>query len=350
MTKTKIIFKTLVLTSVAVVIGASIYTYLFIQSDRNDSLGEQSKPVPESLVHATIDASISHIENKMPDSKAALPDALIAFKSQYIKSLEHPSGQIRVVEKLIQYLKSKYGENWNQYLHAYLIKIFPQQADKLLDLSQSMAAYQAWLRTQQDSLKILSPDTRRAMIWEQRVALFGEKRANAIWQAELRNQKINDVLKEIETHDAQSFNEQYASYIQSVNDIYQHSTSAYIDHHRQELMDRFLTVDRVQANLKSLEQSDRLKTLAEFREALGMDEAAIERWTQLDKLRDERRAIGDQYMKAVENLTKQSSEEEHKEMIFKLQNQYFGLEADSIRSEEAQGYFRFATEQVYGQN
>jgi len=116
------------------------------------------------------------------------------------------------------------------------------------------------------------------------------------------------------------------------------------------VLDRFVGLNSVQADLAAMTPSQRTEALREVRVQSGMDEDALERWDALDAQRDERAAMGTNYMRERAALESQYSGEALSQKIAELRVRTFGAEAESVANEEAGGYFRFETARTFGVN
>jgi hypothetical protein len=106
----------------------------------------------------------------------------------------------------------------------------------------------------------------------------------------------------------------------------------------------------VQQDLAALAPAERSAALRDVRKGLGLDEAALGRWDTLDRERDRRWAVGQEYMAARAALVKQHAGEALEAQLQELRARYFGTEAATIADEEASGFFRFAGPRKYGLN
>ncbi len=97
-----------------------------------------------------------------------------------------------------------------------------------------------------------------------------------------------------------------------------------------------------------MDSENRYKTLKQIRLNLGIEPDAVKRLEDLDKERDIRWEIGQQYNIEREKLLKQGASEEE---IQKLRLKFFSPEmSEIIQQEEQSGFFRFKEKRVYGIN
>ena len=123
-----------------------------------------------------------------------------------------------------------------------------------------------------------------------------------------------------------------------------------IDVRQQELMDRFLDLGSVQKDLDALTAEQREAQLRSIRKDMGLDDAALTRWKELDGQRDARWAMGEQYMTERQRLTLSYSGAELEGRLQQLRARYFPDEAQTIADEEASGFYRFSQPRQWGRN
>lgn len=268
----------------------------------------------------------------------------------YGGKLEHPKSQIRMLEELMRYLAQIDPEHWRENMLALLQAWFPEQQDALTQRMTALLAYQAFMERERYSLRAMSPDERRDFIWAKRQELFGDE-AEIIWQAELQNRALAQSLKSIDSASDSPAGKAQA-YHEAIRQTYGEQASRVLENRRQELTDRFLTLPSVQASLHEQSAPKRYETLRVIRAELGMKETALNRWSELDRTRDERWSKGDRYQAKREAIIARYEDgPERQETLEQAAVDIFGRDmAEVILSEEAAGYYRFEGERVYGQN
>jgi hypothetical protein len=115
-------------------------------------------------------------------------------------------------------------------------------------------------------------------------------------------------------------------------------------------MNRFLSLESVQAELDGMSPEARAQSLREVRKGMGLDDAALARWDALDKERDARWEAGAKYMLEREALSQKYAGDELARRLAALRARYFGDEAEVIAAEEESGLYRFARPRRWGQN
>lgn len=263
---------------------------------------------------------------------------------------KHPKSQVRLLEELMRYLAEIDPEHWRENMLALLQAWFPDQHEALAQRMTSLLAYQAFMEQERYALRAMSPGERRDFIWAKRQELFGDD-AEIIWQAELQNRALAQSLQSIDSKSDAPVSKAQA-YLNAIEQTFGEQAGRVLENRRQELTDRFLTLSSVQETLHQQSAPERYDTLRAIRSELGMEETALNRWSELDRTRDERWSQGDRYQAKREAIMANYEEgPERQETLKQAAVEIFGEDmAEVIRSEEAAGYFRFESERVYGQN
>ena len=141
------------------------------------------------------------------------------------------------------------------------------------------------------------------------------------------------------------------NYVQTLVNVYGEQAKNPEKSHPVQVMGNFLQLKSVQDQLHSLTPEQQKQELTHLRSAIGLDQAALTRWDELDAKRAERATAGTNYMKERANLAKQYQGENLELQIQNLQNRVFGdEEAVFIRNEEKAGNFRYKERQIIGVN
>jgi hypothetical protein len=287
-------------------------------------------------------------------ASAPLPSELgelVAYlRARFGKHLANRYVQIQMLEKLMRHFQAKNPAGWQAELLAALRAAFPERADELAANLERRLAYEDWLAQHKDRLAGLGERERRDALWEARKRLFGEDAAEEIWASERKNQAVSDALAEIDARPDATVSDRLAQFRDSLLDVHQEHTDAFLQNRRQEAVNRFLALDSVQRELASLPPAERATALREVRKGLGLDDAALGRWDSLDQERDRRWEAGRAYMTERAELAKQHAGEALEARLAELRARYFGAEAATIADEEAAGFFRFDRPRRYGFN
>ncbi len=267
------------------------------------------------------------------------------LRERFATRIHHAHARVKALEKLVSYLMANFPDSWRDLLASYLQDIFPEHAEQMLALYANMEAYNQWVEAERQNMLQLSPQERRQLMWDMRYSFFGEA-ANEIWSEALKNEQI---ARSLENMDAQQgFDANTAQFIASIGHAYGERANKVMGNRRQELADRFISTPVIQQQLKAMPDDKRYAALADFRRQLGMDEAAIARWTVLDQQRDQRWEKGHRYMERRAELAETLTGDALDTAVAALQDELFGAEAEILRNEEASGYFRFLREQIIG--
>ncbi|WP_049781174.1 hypothetical protein [Hahella chejuensis] len=318
----------------------------------SDAATLQAPAAPSPAMTATLPQSTPSVQATKPSQDALTQrnleeEELIGYLQRTFGTyIQHPKVQVQVLEKLMRFVQSRYPENWREQLAILVSAAFPELQDRLMQTFAALETYTEWMNSERYALMSLSDAEKRTRLWQKREALFGEQ-AYEIWKDQWQAEQFQDRLANLELSSA-PVEEKITQYKQQILASFPDKAERLIANKKQELTDRFLSLPSVQEQLRDMPPAQRYAQLRHLRKELGMDEAALTRWEDLDKTRDERRANGDAYMAQRQALT--GGDAQNAASIQALQRKYFGNEADIIAAEEASGYFRFENSQQYGIN
>lgn len=274
---------------------------------------------------------------------------ILQLRKKYGGMLEGIPLRLEVITNLRDLLRKLYPDDWQARLLRILAAAFPDLARDLVDLFARLLRYEEWLEKILPQQQFDSQAARQQAVWGKRVELFGDA-AYAIWAYERREEKLRVTLQELSTS-AAPFAEKTKTYISALRETYGDSVIGPNAPHRTQNMARFLELPGIQQDLKSVPVAERKARLREFRAAMGLDEAALQRWDDLDSERDAVRATGDTYMAERAKLDALAPGPERDAQVRALQDRLFGpAEAVFLRNEEASGFYRFKTPQTLGVN
>ncbi len=283
--------------------------------------------------------------------EARRPEDFIAYlRTRYGARIHDPHAQMRMLESLMRHFQQLNPSGWEADLLAALKQAFPERYEELAARLRQRLDYEKWMKEHRDELQGKSEAERRAALWEERNRLFGKDVAEKIWAGELRNQAVASALATIDALPDATVSDRMAKYKQSLEQTYGKDTQAYLQAHRQELMNHFLDLGSVQKELGALPPDKRSESLRSIRKDMGLDDEALKRWDELDKVRDTRWEVGSQYMSEREALAQQYSGTELETRLMELRARYFSDEAEMIAQEEESGFFRFTRPRQWGRN
>ena len=270
------------------------------------------------------------------------------LRAKYEKVLAIPGQRLRFVTELLRFMESEAGGFDEELARAFLTDLFPGQVDGLLDTLKGFVAYRDWMESERELLATLGAEERSQRIWDKRRELFGAD-AEQIWIAEVRSAQVLERMTVIDQQPG-TVATKAALYADALRETYGEQSARMMENHRQELTDRFVALPSVQAQLASLPVLERRQAMRDMRSTLGMDEAALERWDELDQTRDGRWEAGQAYQAAREALPATLPADEREKAMQELRRQYLGDEADTVAGEEQAGYYRFKEPRVFGIN
>jgi len=290
-----------------------------------------------------------------PESEARpvgnTPGDMVSYlRSRYGARISDPHTQMRMLEELMRYFQRLNPTGWEADLLALVKRTFPELYDELALRLRQRVDYERWMKEHQAELQEKPAAERRAAVWEERHKLFGKDVAEKIWAGELRNQAVADALASIDALPDASLGDRMSKYKESLAKTYGKDTEAYVKAHQHEMLNHFLDLGSVQKQLSALPPAERSENLRTIRKEMGLDDEALQRWDELDKVRDTRWEVGSQYMSEREALAQQYSGAELEQKLQPLRARYFPDEADTIAEEEQSGFYRFTRPRQWGRN
>ncbi|MCE9499452.1 MAG: hypothetical protein K8R21_02970 [Leptospira sp.] len=269
----------------------------------------------------------------------------LILRRKYGSKIENAGVQISMLEKLMRDLKAKFGDRWIEVLQEILGMAFPGLETKLFRMSESLYKYEKYVEKNRNRLTGMSDADRQKEIWKVRRELFGDS-AEEMWAAEKKQSAVNEVLKQIQDNKSVPVKEKITQYSTGLKEIYGKEFSSQLENKRQTFMESFLRV--VQDDLSSMSPTERKETLNEVRKGMGMDSFALKRWEALDSVRDERWDNGEKYKAERLDIISKFSGNEQERKLDDIRKKYYGAEAESVKNEEASGYFRYEQKRQYG--
>lgn len=321
--------------------GVALAAWLFVSWDTRESPQSLAAAAPSTLALGPLPA-------RMPLPVVAPPvelsDADHAFlrglRSKFAPHLAQPHARIKAIEQIIAYLQQHYPDDWQTRVRTFLAALAPELVDALVAHFEGLTRLNAWLSAHREELLRLPPEERRAALWAARREAFGAD-AEAIYAGEARAGQLADTLKAIDVAQGLTTDEKLARYLDTVNQAWGEQAGAFLEARRTELMNSFLEMPSVQEDLRSQRPEERRDTLRRIRADMGMDEAALARWDALDQQRDEAWALSQRYERERAAILARYEGAEQTQRLAALQDELFGAEAQTIREEEAAGFFRY---------
>jgi hypothetical protein len=280
-----------------------------------------------------------------PISKDA--EAVDYLREQFGATITNKRTQIKALEKLIAYLMKQYPDDWQQRLQGLLAQAFPDLADQLYAQFQNMTAYNDWLAANRDELAAMSSAERRDALRDARFRHFGPDAAE-IWEETFRHEQIYDAMDAINQSPDATVDQKLETYVDSINQAYGEKAPQFIENRATELMTGFLGLPSVQDDLHDMSADARARQLETVRAKMGLDDAARQRWRELDSERNTAWETGEEYMEQRQQIVDSFDGAEETRRLAELRGRMFGDEAQTIQHEEDSGFFRFGHRRIYG--
>lgn len=272
------------------------------------------------------------------------------LQAEYGANIDHPSVQMRMIEALMGYFQERDPTGWREALLAVVRAAFPEFYDEIAALLDHRLEYEKWMDANRARLAVMDSEARREALRQVREETFGQAVADELWASELKQRAVGDALAALDAQDGASATDKLAMYRKSLEEVYGEGVDSYLERHRHHAMTRFFDLSSVQQELSAMEPEQRRQTMRELRKGMGLDEESLKRWDDLDQTRDQRWDAGARYMAERAALAATYSGDELEARVHELRVRYFGSEADTIRTEEQSGFFRFDRERRWGRD
>ncbi|GBF50582.1 hypothetical protein LPTSP4_21080 [Leptospira ryugenii] len=271
------------------------------------------------------------------------------LQEKYGKNIDNPRVQFALLEELMKELPKLYPDRWVEKLNEILQLAFPEKAMELFRLSEKMYSYNVFREKNMIRLGMMSEADRRKEVWKERYRLFGEK-ADEIWAIEKKMQNVSDALQRIQESPPGNIDAKLSSFKSTLKENFGKELPQVLAKRQQTLTEGF--VQSVQKDLKIMSFAERKSTLRDIREAMGMDQAALNRWDALEDEREQKWKNLETYRNLRSKLLggKTTLSPEKEKELEGLRTKLFGEEAEIIRNEEASGYYRTLEERTFGIN
>jgi hypothetical protein len=293
---------------------------------------------------------------RVTDAVTALPLTLTSQDHDFLKGLRerfagamgNKHAQIKAIEQVVAFLMQQYPDDWRGRVLAFLRAAFPELAEALFAKFERLMDFNAWLAEHRAELNALPAAERRVRLWQARRDAFGAD-ADQIWAAQARSEDVRDALVALDGRDELSTEQKLDAYLNAINDTYGADAPRLLVDRQTEVMNSFLALGSVQDSLRAQPAAERNATLRRVRTAVGMDDAALTRWDELDRSRDQVWAAGQRYMSDRAGILSVVALGRQAQQLQQLRVQMFGSEeAAIIQSEEEAGFYRFGGERRIG--
>ncbi len=333
---------------IALIVGA----YLFFTRDSDAIKQLKRLEAHPRSVRAYEESAVEKIRYELTESgnkrivgELTFEQKLALIREKWGKHIQRPYIQIKMLEDLINLCQKEQPNDWVACVNELAAAAFPQLAGKLFNQLSSLVKYNDWLTRNKERLDKMTRQDRQKLLAEMRNGLFGEENAKDIWAAEAKAESIRTALDQLKEAKGKDINAKLGYFKDVLRENYGDQAKAYIERHQQELTNAI--VDSVQADLRGMSPTQQRYALRSIRSEMGMDNAALERWDNLDHEREQRWNAGKAYNSERDQILK-SGQSNSAEQIAELRKKYFGAEADSIAVEEAEGHYRYQGTQRIG--
>lgn len=336
-----------------VAVVAALAVAAWLSSGGNLVPSAVDAPPSAAVEETAVDgASAAAAQRKGPEGRVANAafdeeDAVRRLQDMFGGRMDDKRVQVKALEQVVAWLMKTYPDDWRDRLYAFLQKAFPGMADQLFARFQQMETWNEWWKANRARLAELSPAERRAEMWDQRLRAFGDDAVDIFAEA-LRNERILDALDEIGRSPDTDVAGKLDTYVDAIHEAYGDEAADLLENRQTELMNKFLETPTVQDDLHGMSPDQRSAELRRIREGLGMDEEALGRWDELDRLRDDAWTTGERYMDERAKLVENYEGDELVRRLDELRTKTFGPEADTIRAEEESGFHRFDHRRTFG--
>ncbi|MCP5324845.1 MAG: hypothetical protein H7A09_00750 [Oceanospirillaceae bacterium] len=318
--------------SLALLIGVAVYFFRpqVVNEERPQDVVSFAKPLEagetETLIHALRQDFLASIDSILTHIK------MLSYR-EHIYKIAGKAGP---------------GE-WQRLMQM----AFGDKGDLILLNQAKWDEYQAWLSIQAVVLQNADPLTRQGMIWQKRTDLFADD-AKIIWADEIaayEEQRMNlqNTITQLNTQADISLEQRLVT-LNNQFALAAESSQMPAEAYRSSLASVYFGLDTVQGELGKMDAEQRQATIHNLRKNMGYNEAQLKSMDAQDKEREERWAVGYQYMAAKEKLSSIYQGAELEQKIADLQREYFKREAKTISMEEADGFYRFERPRYYGRN
>lgn len=267
-------------------------------------------------------------------------------KRMFEDGIQHPLTQVSMLRYLSSLAADVFGDGWEKKLRELLTLAFPERVEALLVRYEQLKTYLEWQNMNAQYAAGYVED-RRWSDWDKRFEIFGDD-AKLIFQEDYKAYQLESSLRDLDesTDDLESRSQRYASELRSVYGQYFYESLDPVIRQT-----AFLTLPSTQRDLANLSPEERVGALRRFREAIGMEEAAVDGLEALDSARESERQAGSLYMQERDAMVVQYTGDELQTRLEELRGRWFpeGLAA-VIKNEESAGYFRYAEKVVLGVN
>lgn len=285
----------------------------------------------------------------------ALEQVIEIMKERYGKKLSNKRLQIKLLGGLIRHLKKKHPYDWQQRIKVIIAAEFPEYSVELADKLEKLEEYNAYLREHREEFRALGPDAKKEKMLARGREIFGSE-GDEIWERELQEGRIDDMIRRMDGNPALSLNDKLQSYNNLAKELYPEESDKSSGKTGDEVMvrtydfsNKFLSMVSVQSELSGMDPADRARFLKRMRVSMGFNDDVIKKMEDVDRLRDELWAGGNAYNNESNEISSRFNGEERDRRIDEARRKYFGRNADLIKyEEETFRFYRFTYPRRWG--
>jgi hypothetical protein len=280
-----------------------------------------------------------------PGQDLSLDEMAYLVRQRVGQDIDRVPTQFAMLESLIRDLQQRFPDRWVENLHRILGAAFPGREQELFNLSETIYQYQQYYRDNTERLNRMNQRERQAEVWNVRQELFGGQ-AQEIWAREIKLRAAANLMNQIEADKSASWSARLETLRTGLAQVLGEDYNSILQSQREVFLERFLKA--IQSSLAGMAPSERRAALWHIRQTMGLDENSLRRWEALDADRDRRWEAGRNYLNERQTILIHYSGQELEKRLDELRAKHLGAEADTVKSEEASGYYRYQKTRVWG--
>ncbi len=307
-------------------------------------------------------ASVNSIDNNLESIKntpgimkqLSLEDRLVKeLKTLYGDTISEKDTQVLLL-KTKRYILKLYPKDGLIRFYNIIERAFPDLVDEIMKTLEAMEQYLLWEEENSNLLSQMNNLKKESTLWEKRKELFSDD-AEDVWSNDVekyqkRKKDMQDTISRLDKSDDSTIYEKLTDYQNSLNNIYENTSEAYILESKDLLAKVFLNLNSVQGELKEMTPEIRKTELSNIRSEMGYTQAQIEQLEKIDEKKNSRWDNGLTYMNERDIIAQELEGAELDAALKTLREKYFKHEAKTIEVEEKDGFFRYTRRRIYGKN
>lgn len=242
--------------------------------------------------------------------------------------------------KFFKFLQETFKEmNYDQHIEAvrkYLNNSMDSEsAEKFLDLYKKFLEYEKRIAAEINTLKDLKTTEDFLGVLQKmrkmQIEMFGEQNADIIFGASLKSQEY-PIRRAGIINDTSLYGKEKEEQIRKLNSEMWGTEGDELEKNRKPYTQYTEKIDAYSKDLGEMSENDKIQKIKQFREEVFSPDI-VQRLEEVDNLMESEKQKELTYMSALSEISnnKDLSEKEKQDMIYKLQNNTFGEDADSFR-------------------